>query len=99
MAASGSGVFKSTDGGATWTAVNSGPTVSTVAVDPQNPRTVYAGVGGRGVFKTTDGATSWSAVNSGLTTLSVNSLAIDSQNPSTIYAGTGGGLFAITFDP
>jgi photosystem II stability/assembly factor-like uncharacterized protein len=79
--------------------VNSGLTVSTFAVDPQNPRTVYAGVGGRGVFKTTDGGTSWSAVNSGLTTLSVNSLAIDRQNPSTIYAGTAGGVFAITFAP
>jgi photosystem II stability/assembly factor-like uncharacterized protein len=79
--------------------VNSGLTVSTLAVDPQNPRTVYAGTYGRGVFKTTDGGTSWSAVNSGLTTLSVNSLAIDPQNPNTIYAGTGGGVFAITFAP
>jgi len=89
VAAIGSGVFKSTDGGASWTAVNSGLptiylTVNTLVVDPQNPRTVYAGVAGdsaqAGVFKTTDGGISWSALNSGLTTLSVSSLAIDPQD-------------------
>jgi photosystem II stability/assembly factor-like uncharacterized protein len=47
------GVFKSIDGGASWSAVNSGITtlnVQTLAVDPHNPNTVYAGTVGGGVF-------------------------------------------------
>src|SRR5262249_37790285 len=40
------GVFRSTDAGATWTAINSGltmPHVASLAIDPQNPSTLYAG--------------------------------------------------------
>jgi photosystem II stability/assembly factor-like uncharacterized protein len=70
--------------------------VFSLAIDPQNPNTLYAG-GGAGVFKTTDGGASWSAVNSGLTSLLVTSLAIDPQNSNTVYAGSAGGVFAITF--
>jgi hypothetical protein len=39
-------VFRTTDGGLNWVAVNSGLatlTVNTVVVDPQNPRMMYAG--------------------------------------------------------
>jgi photosystem II stability/assembly factor-like uncharacterized protein len=102
------GVFKSTDGRASWTEADSGlPTgpwgvsaVDSLLIDPQNPSTVYVGVNGAGVFKTTDAGGSWTAVNFGLTTLSVNVFAIDPQNTNTVYAGTnGGGVFAITFGP
>jgi photosystem II stability/assembly factor-like uncharacterized protein len=94
------GVFKSSDGGASWNAINSGlparSGVHVLAIDPQNSRTVYAGSSGSGVFKSVDGGEGWSAVNSGLTTLSVNSLAIDPQDSSTVYAATaGGGVFVI----
>jgi photosystem II stability/assembly factor-like uncharacterized protein len=104
------GMSKSTDGGASWSALNSGLPmttmyvmnsapfypVSTLAIDPQNPSTIYAGTGASGVFQTTDGGANWYAVNSGLTTLSVSTLAIDPQNTNTVYAGTAGGIFAIT---
>ena len=55
-AGTGNGVFRSTDGGASWTAVNSGLTslaIDTLAIDPQNPSTVFAGTSGGGVFSTT----------------------------------------------
>lgn len=42
----GSGVLKTTDGGATWTSVNQGldaASVSRLAVDPEDPAVVYAG--------------------------------------------------------
>jgi photosystem II stability/assembly factor-like uncharacterized protein len=102
------GVFKSTDGRASWTEADSGlPTgrwgvsaVDSLLIDPQDPTTAYVGVNGGGVFKTTDAGASWTAVNFGLTTLSVNTFAIDPQNTDTVYAGTnGGGVFAITFGP
>jgi photosystem II stability/assembly factor-like uncharacterized protein len=59
-----SGVSRSTDGGSSWNAVNSGmpANASLLAFDPQNAKTLYA-IGGSGalLFKTTDGGGSWSA--------------------------------------
>jgi subtilisin family serine protease/photosystem II stability/assembly factor-like uncharacterized protein/uncharacterized protein YegL len=61
------GVYKSTDTGGTWTATSlSGPLVTSVAVDPTAPQTVYATTWGQGVYKSTNGGASWSQVNSGL---------------------------------
>jgi len=100
--AAGDGVFKSTDGGNTWSAVNTGlPAlfVNALAIDPTTPTTLYAGIGisGGGVFKSTDGGNTWSAVNTGLTTPYVDTLAIDPRTPTTLYAGTvDGGVFKST---
>jgi hypothetical protein len=45
------GVFKSTDAGSTWNALNTGLTTPNVlAIDPLEPRRVYAGTYGGGVF-------------------------------------------------
>ena len=96
-----SGVFKSTNGGASWGAINSGLTgtsVYSLVIDPTSSQTVYAGTGGGGVFKTTNGGASWNAVTSGLTSsMGVFSLAIDPTNSETVYAGTyGSGVFKTT---
>jgi len=93
------GIFKSKDGGDTWSPASSGLVpnpgiydegggVYTLAVDPVNPNTVYAGTMYEGAFKSTDGGASWSAINSGLTGQLVFGLAIDSTTPSTVYAAT-----------
>ena len=87
----GAGVFQSTDGGANWSAANSGlpdTTVRALAIDPTNPMRLYAGTLGDGVFKTTDGGANWSAANDGLNHTYVLTLAIDPTNPMTLYAGT-----------
>jgi hypothetical protein len=89
----GGGVFKSTDGGESWTAINTGLTstsVNALAITPSTPVILYAGTssGGRGsVFKSADGGASWTAVNTGLTD-TVMALAIDPSEPTTLYAGT-----------
>jgi photosystem II stability/assembly factor-like uncharacterized protein len=98
---SGRLLFKTTNGGASWTAVNSGlpNNVTALVIAPQSSSTVYAGTGS-GVFRSTDGGTNWVAVNSGLTTLSVTTLATDPQSPGTVYAGASdGNVFAMTFAP
>jgi len=57
----GGGVFKSTNGGGSWSSVNTGLTnrdVTTLAVDPLTPATLYVGTssgGGNSLFKSTDG--------------------------------------------
>ena len=63
------GVFKSTNGGANWTAMNNRPPDSAtcvhyrcLAINPQTPDTLYAGILG-GVFKSTNGGESWTAMN------------------------------------
>ncbi|KAA0068736.1 glycoside hydrolase [Rhodanobacter sp. T12-5] len=82
------GVFRSIDGGRTFQKVlykdeNTG--AAEVAIDPSNPKVVYAvlwasrvspwlwqihhGVAGSGVFKSTDGGTSWHQIGRGLPTV------------------------------
>jgi photosystem II stability/assembly factor-like uncharacterized protein len=100
LAASGpAGVYKTTDGGVSWAAVNSGLPinrcwVSSLAIDPQAPNTVYAAClvfgSGAPLYKTTDGGASWRAASPTLPQFNdIMVLAIDPNN-SNLYAGTGG---------
>jgi hypothetical protein len=93
----GTGVFRSTDAGSTWTPRNAGlPSglVTALVIDPSAPNVLYAGVDGGGIFKTTDAAATWVPANNGLTNLDVYALAIDPATPSTLYAGAeAGGVF------
>ena len=59
-------MFKSTDGGATWSAFNAGLTITLVtalAIDPATPTIVYAGTEGGGVFSIFQGPPPTLAVN------------------------------------
>src|SRR5207249_1608636 len=57
--------------------------ISALAVDPQNPAVLYAGVANLGTLKSTDGGATWTAV----LPVSASALAIDPQTPATVYAG------------
>jgi photosystem II stability/assembly factor-like uncharacterized protein len=86
----GAGLFKTTDGGRSWTDISYGVDyvyVYALAIDPTVPNTIFAGTGGRGVLKSTDGGTTWQHVNNGLGALPVSALVVDPQDPSTLYAG------------
>lgn len=86
------GVFKSTDGGAHWTAVNTGLihdsftnecTITALAIDPRSPNTIYAVLFSSAVFKSTNGAAGWELLSGfweGLT-----KLVIAPGNPNSIY--------------
>ena len=93
------GMFKSIDGGMNWTplATTPGPgSVTSVAIDPQNPATIYVGTTAgltNAVFKSTNGGGTWTPVGDGLPNGIVSALAVDPQTPSTVYAGTQFGLF------
>jgi len=90
------GLFKSTDGGASWTALNSAygvHHVSALAISPKNPNILFAGTD-NGVYKSIDAGNNWNPFTSGLTNLDITAVAIDPHNPNTIYAGTwGDGVF------
>jgi photosystem II stability/assembly factor-like uncharacterized protein len=97
------GLFKTTDGGATWARINEGlasliatrSPVTALVIDPANPQVLYAGTSGYGVFQSTDGGAHWSQFNDGLTNLDVRLLALTSGPAETLLAGTGNGIFAV----
>ena len=92
----GIGLFKSTDGGNSWsqTYTNSAyPYVAALVIDPSDPATLYALTGFSGVYKSTDGGASWFPANTGLSSAYVYTLALAPSNPATLYAGTDSGVY------
>lgn len=93
---SGTGIFKTHDGGATWKNMGLTDThhIGRILVDPRNPDVVYVAAIGhlytdneeRGVFKTTDGGTTWANVLGIDDRTGVIDLAQDPRNPDTLYA-------------
>jgi photosystem II stability/assembly factor-like uncharacterized protein len=82
----GDGLFKSLDGGASWTRVATtaqvGDSTSRIIVDPQDPQRVFL-AGGAGCFRSTDGGATWSQRLGG----SCSDLALNPVNPQIVYAG------------
>ena len=94
----GDGMYKTTDGGKTFTHIGlrETQTIARVVIDPKNPDIVYVAALGhlfgpnpdRGIYKTTDGGRTWAKVkyvddNTGFT-----DLAIDASNSNVLYAAS-----------
>ena len=100
------GLFKSTDSGGTWSAINNGLAglinagahVTGILLDPINPNVLYMSASGLGVFKTSDGGANWSQLNDGLSNRDVRVLAIAPGAGHAVYAGTSGGVFKLVDD-
>jgi photosystem II stability/assembly factor-like uncharacterized protein len=92
----GDGVYKTTDGGKTWTHVGLAETqaIAKIRVDPRNPDVVYAAAFGhpagrnpeRGVFKSTDGGKTWRRVLYRDDKTGAIDLSLDAKNPDVLYA-------------
>ena len=97
------GIFKTSDGGLTWKAMNSGlsnTAVDALVMDPGNSSILYAGTAAfpppGGVFKSTDGGATWKLVLDSNNAGDILSLAPDPASSATIYAGLNiptGGVF------
>ncbi len=93
----GDGVWKTTDGGKTWTFLGLAETqqIARVRVHPKNPDVVYVAAQGhafgpnpeRGVYKTTDGGKTWSKALFRNDSTGAADLALDPANPDVLYAG------------
>jgi len=63
-------VYKTPNGGESWVPKNNGLMsldVRSLAIDPQNPEIVYAGLAeGAGIFKTSNGGELWEGINYGI---------------------------------
>ncbi|MBX6342987.1 MAG: glycosyl hydrolase, partial [Thermomicrobiaceae bacterium] len=94
----GDGVYKSTDGGKTWTNVGLADTrhIGDIAIHPDNPDIVYVAALGhafgpnpeRGVYRTTDGGKTWEKVLFRSEKAGAVDLSMDPNNPRVIYATT-----------
>lgn len=90
-AAGPQGLFRSTDGGKTWQpwgqGIPAGTALRTLAVDPRNPRTLWAGADNLsvGVFKSTDGGATWKPSQRGLRRREVRLIAVDPVRPSILH--------------
>lgn len=81
----GSGVFKSVDGGSSWSAVNTGldgSAVFAVGVSPADSATVLTAVEG-GVYRTSSGGATWTRVLAA----SIGAVAFDPIHAASVYAG------------
>ncbi len=93
-------IYKTRDGGQTWTNLSKGMSHSRViamAIDPAYPATVYAGTKGDAVYKSPDGGQRWASMRSGLDdatiTSVVNQFVFDPADSQHIYLATTMGVF------
>ena len=92
----GDGVYKSTDGGATWSNMGLEKTkhIGRMLIHPRNPETVYVAAVGdlwapnpeRGVYRTQDGGASWELVLYVDENTGAIDLIMDPNDPSTLFA-------------
>ena len=95
------GVWRTTDGGASWSPLTDGlPNliVGALAMDPTNPDVIYAGGGeqfdsrpGVGIYKTTDGGNTWQLLPAANFPY-VNRIVVSPNNSQQIYVATRNGI-------
>jgi uncharacterized protein (TIGR03437 family) len=97
------GIFKSTDGGQSWTLLNvtgsSQDNATDVFIDPLDPQRVFAAFDGQsqnnGVYRSNDGGQNWTKLSNGLPTANFTRItlavgpAVAPATSATIYAAIG----------
>ncbi len=106
MGATGGGVFKTTDAGASWKNVTDGfvgtGSVGAIAVAPSDPNVVYVGMGeaairgnfshGDGVYRSDDAGETWTHV--GLEdTRQIGRIVVHPTDPNTVFVAALGHIF------
>jgi photosystem II stability/assembly factor-like uncharacterized protein len=93
----GDGVYKTTDGGKTWTNTGLRDThaIASIVIDPRDPNVVLVGALGdvfadssaRGVYRTADGGKTWTKSLYVGPRSGVSELVADPKDPDVVYAG------------
>lgn len=109
MGAAEGGVWKTTDGGATWTPLTDDqPSLANgaIAIDPSNPDTVYVGTGeenfaydsyyGAGILKSTDGGATWTNIVGPFLNAKIGALAIHPSNSQILLCSSSVGVYRST---
>lgn len=101
------GIWKTTDGGNTWVDKSGGLNLLTfgaIAIDPNNPNTIYAGTGesrwffnnvtyeGDGLYKSTNGGDTWTKITSGFGSITqFSDIEVSPHNSNILLASLGSG--------
>jgi photosystem II stability/assembly factor-like uncharacterized protein len=110
MGTTGGGVFKTTDGGNSWSPASDGyfgGTIGSIAVSESDPDVVYVGTGehairgnvshGDGVFKSTNDGKTWSYVGLA-TTQQISRVRIHPTNPDVVWVAAFGHVYGPNAD-
>jgi hypothetical protein len=97
----GCGIWKTTDGGASWAPVGDtlpNLVLAALAIDPVTPSRVYAVLAGTGIFRSNDGAATWTKIAGDLgTPQGAGVLIVDPKTPSRLFVtAAGNGVFRST---
>ncbi len=92
--ATGGGVLKSTNAGASWVTTTDWRITEVLCVTPHplNDSVVYCATA-YGVFKTADGCRTWTEANHGLGSTYTQSVIVDYSDPKKLYCAAGDGVY------
>lgn len=95
--ATSSGTIRSRDGGVTWTATSLAARVTALALDPNNPQTIYAAAGS--IYVSADGGNTWTTALG--VRQNVQALVVLPFTASTVFVGAtpGQNLFVTKWTP
>lgn len=111
MGATGGGVWKSDNYGATWENISDkyfqNNNIGALAVAPSNPKIIYVGTGesdirntfltGDGMYKSTDAGKTWKHIGLADTHI-ISWIVVDPDNPDVVYAAAMGHVWAPNAD-
>ena len=91
-------VFRTTDGGATWTSIATGipdwKPVKTIAEDPRNPRVLYVGTE-FGLYWSFDGGARWTAATGNVPPVMIPKIVVNEKNGDLILGTHGRGVIIL----
>jgi hypothetical protein len=93
IAATSSGIWKTTNAGGSWSQVLAGSNFRDMKANPINQKTLFAATGTL-FYRSTDFGSTWTNITSGVTVPSGNSgmrIAVSSADTNRVYLGTTGG--------
>lgn len=112
MGSTGGGVWRTTDGGETWSNLSDGffgtGSVGAIAVAPSDPNVIYVGMGehpvrgvatshGDGVYRSTDRGRTW--IHLGLeNTRHISRIRVDPRDPDRVFVGAQGAVHGSSED-